>query len=75
MEDIDYKVALPQVGERKNEGGFNKEKITLNIRTFKKYCLKSNTEKADEIHNYYIKLEEILQETLLEQTDELQMQI
>jgi len=63
------------LGEHKNEGGFNKKKITLNIITFKKYCLKSNTEKADEIHNYYIKLEEILQETLLEQTDELQMQI
>jgi hypothetical protein len=75
-EDIDYKVALPNLGERrKNEGGFNKEKITLNIRTFKKYCLKSNTDKSNEIHNYYIKLEEILQETLLEQTDELQMQL
>jgi hypothetical protein len=73
--DVDYKIALPQVGERKNEGGFNKEKITLNIRTFKKYCLKSNTEKADEIHNYYLKLEEILQETLLEQTDELKLQL
>jgi len=73
--DVDYKVALHQAVERKNEGGFNKEKITLNIKTFKKFCLKSNTEKADEIHNYYIKLEEILQETLLEQTDELQMQL
>jgi len=73
--DVDYKVALPKLGERKNEGGFNKEKITLNIRTFKKYCLKSNTDKSNEIHNYYIKLEEILQETLLEQTDELQMQL
>ena len=73
--DIDYKIALPQLGERKNEGGFNKEKITLNIRTFKKYCLKSSTEKADEIHNYYIKLEEILQDTLLQQTDELRYQL
>ena len=73
--DVDYKVALHTLVERKNEGGFNKEKITLNIKTFKKFCLKSNTEKADEIHNYYIKLEEILQETLLEQTDELQMQL
>ena len=73
--DVDYKVALHSLVERKNEGGFNKEKITLNIKTFKKFCLKSNTEKADEVHNYYIKLEEILQETLLEQTDELQIQL
>ena len=28
----------------------------LNIKTFKKLCLKSRTEKADEIHEYYIKL-------------------
>jgi len=73
--DVDYKIALPRSEERKNEGGFNKEKITLNIRTFKKFCLKSNTKKADEIHNYYIKLEEILQDTLLEQTDELKLQL
>ena len=77
--DVDYKVLLPQVGEQRNEGenrgGFNKEKITFNIRTFKKFCLKCETDKADEIHNYYIKLEEILHETLLEQTDELQLQL
>ena len=73
--DTDYKIALPQVGERKNEGGFNKEKITLNIRTFKKYCLKSDTQKSSEIHNYYIKLEEILQDLLLQQTDELKLQL
>ena len=53
--DVDYKVALPRSGERKNEGGFNKEKISLNILTFKKFCLKADTKKADEIHNYYIK--------------------
>lgn len=33
----------------------------LNIKTFKKYCLKAGTKKADEIHEYYIKLEETLQ--------------
>jgi len=32
----------------------------LNIKTFKKYCLKAGTKKADEIHEYYIKLEETL---------------
>ena len=73
--DVDYKVALLRSEERKNEGGFNKEKITLNINTFKKYCLKSNTKKADEIHNYYIKLEEILQDILLQQTNELKLQL
>jgi len=62
----------------KNEqihGGQNKEKIMLNVNTFKKFCLKAQTEKADEIHNYYIKLESVLQETINEQTGELQNQL
>ena len=56
-------------------GGQNKEKIMLTVNTFKKFCLKSNTKKADEIHDYYIKLEELLQETIMEQTDELHIQL
>jgi hypothetical protein len=37
-------------------------------------CLKSGTKRADEIHDYYIKLEELMQETLREelQTKELE---
>jgi phage anti-repressor protein len=42
------------------KGGHNKETFMLNINTFKKYCLKAGTKKADEIHEYYIKLEETL---------------
>jgi phage anti-repressor protein len=42
------------------KGGHNKETFMLNIKTFKKYCLKAGTKKADEIHEYYIKLEETL---------------
>lgn len=34
--DIDYKTTLPNLGERKNEGGFNKEKVVMNVETFKK---------------------------------------
>lgn len=56
-------------------GGQNKETIMLTINTFKKFCLKANTKKADEIHEYYIKLEELLQETLNEETEELRLQL
>jgi hypothetical protein len=56
-------------------GGYNKEKITLTVNTFKKFCMKAGTKKADEVHDYYIKLEELLQETLQEQSDELQKQL
>ena len=47
----------------------------LNVNTFKKFCLKAGTKKADEIHDYYIKLEELLQETLNEETHELRLQL
>lgn len=32
----------------------------LKVNTFKKFCLKAGTKKADEIHDYYLKLEETL---------------
>ena len=31
---------------------------------FKSFCLKAGTKKADEIHDYYIKLEELIQEVI-----------
>ena len=54
--------------------GFNKEIILMNINTFKKLCLKSKTKKADIIHDYYIKLEEILMSFVHEELDELKEQ-
>lgn len=38
----------------------NKEFIYLNVKTFKKFCLKASTKKADIIHDYYLKMESIL---------------
>ena len=84
--DIDYKVEkLPTVSCGASletefqvdilHGGHNKEKITITVNTFKKFCIKANTKKADEIHDYYIKLEEILQETVNEETNELREQL
>ncbi len=75
--NIDYKVLLSQLVEQKKDtrGGHNKETIMLNIDTFKKFCLKAGTKKADEIHDYYIKLEELLQETINEETNELRLQL
>jgi len=60
---------------KKSRGGHNKEKIMLNIITFKKLCLKAGTKRADEIHDYFIKLEEILYEILEEETSELKAQM
>ena len=56
-------------------GGSNKEKIMMNITTFKKFCLKAGTKKADVIHDYFIKLEEALQEIVNEESNELRLQL
>ena len=50
---------------------YNKEIIMLNIDTFKKFCLKACTKKADENHNYFIKLESIMFEITKEEWNEL----
>lgn len=81
----DYKLLLSQPTQQKNfspqgakkdtRGGHNKEIIMLTVNTFKKFCLKAGTKKADEIHEYFIKLEEILQEIMKEESDELKVQL
>lgn len=87
--DIDYKNSLcqpakqdklfaPQEGGAKKNvgrGGHNKETIMLTVKTFKLLCLKSGTKKADEIHEYYLKMEEIIQETINEESNELKLQL
>jgi len=59
----------------KQHGGQNKQKIMLNIKCFKSLCLKVQTKKACEIHNYYIKLEEVMHEIVDEETNELRAQL
>jgi hypothetical protein len=67
--------ALFDEKEEIKNGGQNKEKITLTVSAFKKFCLKAGTKKADEIHEYYIKLEELLHETMNEESSELREQL
>ena len=79
LENCDYKnLALePSLSslEPKKHGGHNKQIIMLNIKTFKSLCLKAQTKKASEIHDYYMKMEEILQETVEEESNELRLQL
>lgn len=58
----DYKSLLLNSQEQKKQGrgGHNKETIMLTIKTFKLFCIKAETAKAKEIHEYFVKLEEIL---------------
>ena len=73
----DYKklLLLQQKQDEKTHGGHNKETFMLNIDTFKKFCLKAGTKKADEIHEYFIKLENIMFEIAKEESDELKQQL
>jgi hypothetical protein len=73
----DYKFLLTKMGEQKKDarGGHNKEIIMLNVETFKKFCLKAGTKKADEIHDYFIKLETIMFEITKEECDILKQQL
>ena len=75
--DIDYKSALglPKAVFTKQNGGQNKQIIMLTIKCFKSLCLKAQTKKASEIHEYYMKLEEVLQGIVEEETDELKLQL
>ena len=75
--DKDYKLLLCQLAKQddKTHGGHNKETFMLNIDTFKKFCLKSGTKKADEIHDYFIKLENIMFEITKEESEELKKQL
>lgn len=75
--NTDYKCLLLNSEEQVSHthGGHNKEIIMLTIRTFKLFCLKAGTKKAEQIHEYYIKLEETLQEIVQEESDELKLQL
>ena len=60
---------------KENRGGHNKETFMLTINCFKSLCLKAQTEKANEIHDYYLKMEEMLHEIIEEESNELRLQL
>jgi hypothetical protein len=74
--DKDYKNSLSQPGNQKQgSGGHNVQKFFLNVKTFKSMCLKAGTKKADEIHEYFLKMEQIIQEVINEESSELKKQL
>jgi len=74
--DKDYKLFAPDAsGAKKGRGGHNIKKVMMTVNTFKSLCLKACTKKADEIHDYYLKLEEILHEIINEESNELKNQL
>jgi hypothetical protein len=76
MINRDYKLLNQQVKQTIDvRGGHNKQIFLLNIRTFKLFCIKAGTTKANEIHEYFVKLEDIMNEIIKEECAELKEQI
>jgi hypothetical protein len=73
----DYKIFAPELAGAKKEGrgGHNKEVISMTIRTFKLMCLKAGTKKSNEIHEYYVKMEKVIQEVVIEECKSLSDQL
>ena len=76
-ENTDYKIIAPQIcGAKKDtRGGHNKETIMLTINAFKRFCLKAGTKKASEIHEYYIKMERVIQDVVMDECKSLSDQL
>lgn len=73
--NVDYIKPLLASQKHQNKGGHNKEFFILTVRAFKLFCIRAGTKKADEIHEYYIKLEEILNDVIKEESNELKLQL
>jgi hypothetical protein len=77
--DIDYKKSAPRIRETTPDkpinGGQNIKKIMMTIRCFKSLCLKAQTKKASEIHEYYMKMEEVLHDVIEEEGTELKQKM
>lgn len=65
----------PKRKQEEKHGGQNRQIIMLTIKCFKSLCLKAQTKKASEIHDYYMKMEEVLHKTIEEETNELRLQL
>jgi hypothetical protein len=75
IENKDYTVELLQLQKQvyegeKNHGGINKETVMMTVNTFKKFCMKASTKRADEICDYYVKMENIMHNYIIEKIKE-----
>lgn len=66
-----------QNSNTENRGGHNKQLIMLNVNTFKKLCMKASTSRANDICDYYVKMENIMHRYMrhkLFETQKIQIQ-
>ena len=77
--NVDYKHVTSSIEqcaeEKKGRGGRNIKKIMMTVNCFKFFCLKAQTKKAYEIHEYYMNLEEIFYKIMVEQNIHMDQKI
>ena len=74
----EYKILLlPTEKQVKTNGGagLNKEQILLNVDTFKNLCMLTKSEESKKIRRYYIRLETIYNELIMEEKKEFEKQL
>jgi phage anti-repressor protein len=70
-ENVDYRLLhRSHTSVERSRGGHNKETILMTVNTFKRFCIKADTKKADDIQKYYIKMEKVMHDFTLEQLKE-----
>jgi len=72
------KAAPPTSGagpSTRNLGGRPSTQLLMTIETFKSLCMLAGTSKSKEIRQYYLKLEDLMQETLHEESEELKKEL
>lgn len=79
-ENTHYVLLTPERKQNINtehRGGHNKQLIMLNVNTFKKLCMKASTSRANDICDYYVKMENIMHRYMrhkLFETQKIQIQ-
>ena len=71
----DYKITLFQTEKRKNEGGFNREEVMLNVDTMKHLFLIAKTPEGKKARKYFIKIENINHKVLQIEIEETKKEI
>lgn len=72
--DNDYKKPVIE-SKIKSRGGHNKETFLLSVKTFKSLCLKAGTKRSDQIHDIYLKIQDITLQLEEEANSELKQQL
>jgi hypothetical protein len=73
--ETDYKILLLRWEQDDHHGGHNKERVLMTVNCFKKFCIKASTAKGDQVCDYYLKMERVMQKYIKESMEAAQQQL